>query len=65
MQHRPDQTRQNPDAPALPGEVERDNDALRPNDPAKRKQQHGDPEAGDTDAQKPVGVAEVCHVDRH
>ncbi len=52
MQHRPDQTRQNPDASALPGEVERDNDALRPNDPAKRKQQHGDPEAGDTDAQK-------------
>lgn len=52
MQHRPDQNRQNPDAPALPGEVERDNDALRPNDPAKRKQQHGDAEAGDTDAQK-------------
>ncbi|MNP64892.1 hypothetical protein D3C76_1604310 [compost metagenome] len=52
MQHRPDQPRENPDAPALPGEVERDNDALRPNDPAKRKQQRGDPEAGDTDAQK-------------
>ncbi|WP_413794972.1 MULTISPECIES: hypothetical protein [unclassified Pseudomonas] len=52
MKHSPDQTRPDPDAPALPGEVERDNDALRPNDPAKRKQQHGDPEAGDTDAQK-------------
>lgn len=52
MKHSPDQTRPNPDAPALPGEVERDNDALRPNDPAKRKQQHGDPGAGDTDAQK-------------
>ncbi|MGN8342979.1 hypothetical protein ACLEJQ_05160 [Pseudomonas sp. SMV71] len=46
-----DQTQQNPDEPAMPGEVERDNDALRPNDPAKRKQQ-GDPEAGETDAQK-------------
>ncbi|MET3455698.1 MULTISPECIES: hypothetical protein [Pseudomonas] len=52
MKHSPDQPSQNPDEPALPGEVERDNDALRPNDPAKRKQQQGDPEAGDTDAQK-------------
>jgi hypothetical protein len=43
---------QNPDEPALPGEVERDNDALRPNDPAKRKQQEGNPGAGETDAQK-------------
>ncbi|BBP58574.1 hypothetical protein [Pseudomonas sp. St316] len=52
MKHSPDQTPQNPDEPALPGEVERDNDALRPNDPAKRKQRHGDSDAGDTDAQK-------------
>ncbi|SCW54311.1 MULTISPECIES: hypothetical protein [unclassified Pseudomonas] len=52
MKHKSDRTPSNPDAPALPGEVERDNDALRPNDPAKRKQQRGDPEAGDTDAQK-------------
>ncbi|MEJ1227799.1 MULTISPECIES: hypothetical protein [unclassified Pseudomonas] len=43
---------QNPDEPAMPGEVERDNDALRPNDPAKRKQQQGEPGAEDTDAQK-------------
>lgn len=47
-----DQTSHNPDEPAMPGEVERDNDALRPNDPAKRKQQEGDTEAGETDAQK-------------
>ncbi|MFW9268111.1 hypothetical protein J3P80_09270 [Pseudomonas sp. D2-30] len=47
-----DQTQQNPDAPALPGEVERDNDALRPNDPAKREQQQGNPDAQETDAQK-------------
>jgi hypothetical protein len=52
MKHSPDQTEQNPDDPALPGEVERDNNALRPNDPALRKQQQGDPEAGETDAQK-------------
>jgi len=45
-------TTQNPDEPAMPGEVERDNDALRPNDPARRKQQQGEPGAGDTDAQK-------------
>ncbi|MCJ8204555.1 hypothetical protein [Pseudomonas sp. RGM2987] len=51
MKHHPDQAQQNPDEPAMPGEVERDNDALRPNDPVKRKQQ-GDPEAGETDAQK-------------
>lgn len=47
-----DQTSHNPDEPAMPGEVERDNDALRPNDPAKRKQQEGYTEAGETDAQK-------------
>ena len=52
MKHRSDQTPHNPDEPAMPGEVERDNDALRPNDPAKRKQQHGDSEVGETDAQK-------------
>ncbi|WP_178114413.1 MULTISPECIES: hypothetical protein [unclassified Pseudomonas] len=28
---------QNPDEPILPGEVERDNDAYRPNDPARRE----------------------------
>src|SRR3546814_14133571 len=38
MKPSPDQTSHNPDEPAMPGEVERDNDALRPNDPAKRKQ---------------------------
>jgi len=43
---------QNPDEPAMPGEVERDNDALRPNDPAKREQQQDKPGAQDTDAQK-------------
>ncbi|MBC3375090.1 hypothetical protein HU762_14155 [Pseudomonas sp. SWRI92] len=52
MKSSPDQPQHNPDAPALPGEVERDNDALRPNDPAKRKQQQGDAEAQETDAQK-------------
>ncbi|MCQ6259427.1 hypothetical protein [Pseudomonas sp. Q11] len=52
MKPSPDQTSPNPDEPAMPGEVERDNDALRPNDPAKRKQQEGDAEAGETDAQK-------------
>jgi|GEM_PF-1292074 len=52
MKHHPDQTQENPDAPALPGEVERDNAALRPNDPVKRKQQQGEPGAEDTDAQK-------------
>ncbi|UZE04525.1 hypothetical protein [Pseudomonas corrugata] len=52
MKDNPDHTTQNPDEPALPGEVERDNDALRPNDPAKRKQQEGNPGAGETDAQK-------------
>ncbi|UZE25558.1 hypothetical protein LOY67_09200 [Pseudomonas sp. B21-056] len=52
MKHTPDHTTQNPDEPALPGEVERDNDALRPNDPARRKQHEGDPGAGETDAQK-------------
>jgi hypothetical protein len=52
MKSHPDQATRNPDEPALPGEVERDNDALRPNDPAKRKQQEGNPGAGETDAQK-------------
>ncbi|WP_422776014.1 hypothetical protein ACOXXE_17430 [Pseudomonas mediterranea] len=52
MKDTPDHTTQNPDEPALPGEVERDNDALRPNDPAKRKQQEGNPGTGETDAQK-------------
>ncbi|MBC3361809.1 hypothetical protein [Pseudomonas sp. SWRI154] len=52
MKSSPDQTQHNPDAPGLPGEVERDNDALRPNDPAKRKQQQSDAEAQETDAQK-------------
>lgn len=51
MKPSPDQTQENPDDPALPGEVERDNDALRPNDPAKREQQ-GNPDAQETDAQK-------------
>ncbi|WP_434569109.1 hypothetical protein [Pseudomonas sp. Z3-8] len=51
MKPGPDQTQHNPDEPALPGEVERDNDALRPNDPAKREQQ-GNAEAQETDAQK-------------
>jgi hypothetical protein len=52
MKQTPDQSPKNPDDPALPGEVERDNDALRSNDPAKREQQGGDAEAGETDAQK-------------
>ena len=39
MKHSPDQPSQNPDEPALPGEVERDNDALRPNDPKERDAQ--------------------------
>ncbi|TWC12268.1 MULTISPECIES: hypothetical protein [unclassified Pseudomonas] len=52
MKDNPEHATQNPDEPALPGEVERDNDALRPNDPAKRKQQEGNPGAGETDAQK-------------
>lgn len=52
MKRTPDQSSQNPDEPALPGEVERDNDALRPNDPAQRERQDGDGKAGDTDAQK-------------
>lgn len=52
MKRHPDQAPRNPDEPALPGEVERDNNALRPNDPAKRKQHQGAPGAGDTDAQK-------------
>ncbi|CAH0277411.1 hypothetical protein E3Z27_18215 [Pseudomonas mediterranea] len=52
MKDNPEHATQNPDEPALPGEVERDNDALRPNDPAKRKQQEGNPAAGETDAQK-------------
>ncbi|BBP64304.1 hypothetical protein PHLH5_18450 [Pseudomonas sp. Cab53] len=52
MKHRTESTQHNPDEPAMPGEVERDNDALRPNDPAKRKHEGGDEQAGDTDAQK-------------
>ncbi|MDO7897036.1 hypothetical protein [Pseudomonas citrulli] len=52
MKHSTESTQHNPDDPAMPGEVERDNDALRPNDPAKRKQQGGDEQAGETDAQK-------------
>ncbi|MBT2337664.1 MULTISPECIES: hypothetical protein [Pseudomonas] len=52
MKHNPEPSRHNPDGPAMPGEVERDNDALRPNDPAKRKEKEGDAGAGDTDAQK-------------
>ncbi|MBJ2345645.1 MULTISPECIES: hypothetical protein [Pseudomonas] len=47
-----DPSEHNPDKPAMPGEVERDNDALRPNDPAKREQRHGNPDAQETDAQK-------------
>jgi hypothetical protein len=51
MKSNSDQTQHNPDEPALPGEVERDNDALRPNDPAKREQQ-GNAETQESDAQK-------------
>ncbi|WP_339533037.1 hypothetical protein [Pseudomonas mucidolens] len=30
---------ENPDEPIMPGEVERDNDANRPNDPVRREQE--------------------------
>ena len=50
----------NPDHPAMPGEIERDNNALRPNDPAKRKQEKGHPDGGETDAQK-VGRKDGGH----
>ncbi|MFO2466375.1 hypothetical protein OOJ96_23650 [Pseudomonas sp. 15FMM2] len=32
----------NPDEPIMPGEVERDNDANRPNDPVKREREQVD-----------------------
>jgi len=50
----------NPEKPAMPGEVERDNNALRPDDPAQRKQEKGHPDGGDTDAQK-IGRKHTGH----
>ncbi|VVM40276.1 hypothetical protein PS645_00239 [Pseudomonas fluorescens] len=45
-------TTQNPEEPYPPGEVERDNDALRPTDPTRRKENGKGTESGESTAQE-------------
>lgn len=41
-----------PDEPRAPGEVERDNDALRPTDPTRRKESDKGTQSGESTAQE-------------
>ncbi|MCK1794123.1 hypothetical protein [Pseudomonas violetae] len=43
---------QHPDEPRPPGEVERDNDALRPTDPNRRKEKAEGTDSGESTAQE-------------
>jgi hypothetical protein len=43
---------ENPDEPRPPGEVERDNDALRPTDPTRRKESGKNTPSGESTAQE-------------
>jgi hypothetical protein len=43
---------EHPDEPRPPGEVERDNDALRPTDPNKRKENSKGTDSGESTAQE-------------
>lgn len=50
MKSAPDE--KHPDEPRPPGEVERDNDALRPTDPKRRKENSKGTGSGDSTAQE-------------
>lgn len=52
MSHEPKDTAQNPEEPYPPGEVERDNDALRPTDPKRREESGKGTESGESTAQE-------------
>ena len=52
MNPSPDETSKNPDEPRPPGEVERDNDALRPTDPKRRHDSSKGTESGESTAQE-------------
>lgn len=52
MSREPEDTTQNPEEPYPPGEVERDNDALRPTDPTRRKENGKGTESGESTAQE-------------
>jgi hypothetical protein len=43
---------EHPDEPRPPGEVERDNDALRPTDPKRREEQGKGTDSGESTAQE-------------
>jgi hypothetical protein len=43
---------EHPDEPRPPGEVERDNDALRPTDPKKREENSQGTDSGESTAQE-------------
>lgn len=45
-------TTEHPDDPRPPGEVERDNDALRPTDPTRRKERGKGTQSGESTAQE-------------
>ena len=52
MNPKPDDAAENPDEPHPPGEVERDNDALRPTDPNRRKENGKGTDSGESTAQE-------------
>ena len=52
MNPKPTTPSQNPDEPRPPGEVERDNDALRSTDPTRRKESGKGTESGESTAQE-------------
>ena len=52
MNRKPATPSENPDEPRPPGEVERDNDALRPTDPTRRKESGKGTDSGESTAQE-------------
>ncbi|MDQ0123051.1 hypothetical protein J2W17_001998 [Pseudomonas lini] len=52
MKHKAPVNTEHPDEPRPPGEVERDNDALRPTDPARRKGSGKGTDSGESTAQE-------------
>jgi hypothetical protein len=52
MNRKPTTPSENPDEPRPPGEVERDNDALRPTDPTRRKESGKGTDSGESTAQE-------------
>ncbi|WP_368554045.1 hypothetical protein [Pseudomonas sp. MYb118] len=55
MNTRSPDTAKHPDEPRPPGEVERDNDALRPTDPNRRKENAKGTASGESTAQETAG----------